>query len=140
MTRPSEHPSGSPVESATPEHVTLLGEDGRPVCERCVLAARPRERLRGLLGRRTLRRGDGLLMTPAWSVHTWFMRFPIDVVFLDRGFRVLALRERLAPWDGAAHPGARHVLELAAGECRRRRLRVGEALGWGLPGLAARGR
>ena len=43
----------------------------------------------GLLGHASLPRGEGLLLAPAWSIHTWFMRFPIDVVFLDADGRVL---------------------------------------------------
>src|ERR687887_277481 len=71
--------------------------------------------MRGLLGRGGLERGEGLLLQPAGSIHTFFMRFPIDAVFLDRGLRVVGLAPELAPWRLAARRHAHSVLELAAG-------------------------
>jgi uncharacterized membrane protein (UPF0127 family) len=85
-------------------------------------------RLQGLLGRAELRAGDGILIRPAASIHTWFMRFAIDVVFVDRDGVVLRVVERLAAWRVASERGSRAVLELAAGECSRLDVRVGERL------------
>src|SRR5919108_5834494 len=85
-------------------------------------------RLRGLLGKRGLRAGEGLLLTPAPSIHTWFMRFPIDAVFLDGDLRVLAVRSELRPWRVAGKRGARAVLELGAGEAGRLGLEPGADL------------
>jgi uncharacterized membrane protein (UPF0127 family)/CheY-like chemotaxis protein len=84
--------------------------------------------MRGLLGRRGLPAGEGLLLRPAPSIHTAFMRFPIDALFLDRELRVLDIRESLPPWRVASKPRARAVLELAAGECARRGVQVGDRL------------
>jgi uncharacterized membrane protein (UPF0127 family) len=84
--------------------------------------------MRGLLGRRELPRGEGVLLRPATSVHTWFMRFPIDVVFLDRELQVQKIVTGLGPWRIAFGRGTRAVLELAAGECERRGLRPGDRL------------
>jgi uncharacterized protein len=56
------------------------------------------------------------------------MRFPIDVVFLDRELRVLKVVPSLAPWRMASGRGARAVLELAAGECERRGVEPGDRL------------
>ncbi len=108
--------------------LTLSRADGRVVCERCLVAARPLRRMRGLLGRRDLPRGEGILLRPAASVHTFFMRFPIDVVFLDREQVVVGIEPRLRPWRTAGRRGAHAVLELAAGESERRGLAVGDAL------------
>jgi uncharacterized membrane protein (UPF0127 family) len=110
------------------ETVSLTGTDGRVVCERCLVAARPLRRMRGLLGRRTLPSDEGLLLRPAGSIHTAFMRFPIDAVFLDRDNRVVKVVSDLAPWRTAAFRGARAVLELQAGEAARRGLRAGICL------------
>jgi hypothetical protein len=99
---------------------TLLSERGEVVCERCVVADRPLTRLRGLLGRRELPAGEGLLLRPAGAVHTSFMRFAIDVVFLDRDLIVVDVVDGLAPWRAAGRRGAHAVLELAAGERARR--------------------
>jgi uncharacterized protein len=84
--------------------------------------------MRGLLGRRDLASDEGLLLRPAPSVHTLFMRFPIDVVFLDRGGDVVGIRPEVRPWRAAACRRARSALELRAGEAARRGLRVGDAL------------
>jgi uncharacterized membrane protein (UPF0127 family) len=108
--------------------LVIDGAEDRVVCERCVVADRPHVRMRGLLGRVELPAGEGLLLRPAPSVHTWFMRFPIDAVFLDGSLRVLSVSSDLGPWRFAGRRGARAVLELAAGEAERRGLRVGVAL------------
>ena len=84
--------------------------------------------MRGLLGRSALPREEGLLLRPAPAVHTWFMRFPIDTVFLDRELTVLSIKPNLRPWRAAKQKGARAVLELAAGESARRGIDVGDRL------------
>jgi uncharacterized protein len=84
--------------------------------------------MRGLLGRASLPPGEGILLRPAGSVHTFFMRFPIDVVFLDKEERVVGIEPAVPPWRTAGRRGAKAVVELAAGECDRRGLRVGDRL------------
>ena len=106
----------------------IQDEKGRVVCERCTFARDPLTRMRGLLGRRGLAAGEGLLLQPAGSVHTFFMRFAIDVVFLDRERRVVRVVDGLRPWRAAATRGARTVLELGAGEAARVGLRQGDIL------------
>jgi hypothetical protein len=107
---------------------------GTAVCERCLVADRPWTRLRGLLGRRALSAGEGILIQPTWSIHTWFMRFPIDAVFLDRDMRVLDVRAGLPAWRIAARRGAHAVLELAAGEAAARGVAEGDRLEIARPG------
>jgi uncharacterized protein len=106
----------------------MRGEGGRVVCERCELADGPVSRARGLLGRTGLSQGDGLLLKPTFSIHTFFMRFPIDVVFLDRDGAVVDVVSRLKPWRATTRLRARAALELAAGEAERVSVRVGERL------------
>jgi uncharacterized membrane protein (UPF0127 family) len=113
--------------SQLPE-VALANDDGTVVCERCLLAETSLARLRGLLGRSGLSSGEGLLLRPAASVHTAFMRFTIDVVFLDRDLRVLKVAPEVVPWRTAGCRGARAVLELPAGEASLRGLREGVSL------------
>jgi uncharacterized protein len=84
--------------------------------------------MRGLLGRDGLDEGEGLLIRPCGSVHTFFMRFPIDVVFLDRELSVVAVRPEVRPWRTAGARGAKVVLELAAGEAARVGIAPGTAL------------
>jgi uncharacterized protein len=107
---------------------TLRGRLGQVVCERCLVADRPWSRMRGLLGRKELPGGEGILLRPCGSVHTFFMRFPIDVVFLDRDLTVLAVERELRPWRTAARRGAKAALELAAGEAARRCIGTGDRL------------
>jgi hypothetical protein len=92
------------------------------------LADRPLPRMRGLMGRSGLPAGEGLLLRPAPSIHTAFMRFPIDALFLDRSLRVLSIVECLQPWRTASKRSARAVLELPAGESARRGVSVGDRL------------
>jgi uncharacterized protein len=110
------------------KEVTLRREDGEVVVDQCVVADSPVSRLRGLLGRSELRPGEGLLLRPASAIHTCFMRFPIDAVFLDGELRVLGISDELRPWRAASRRGARAVLELPAGESARRGLEAGELL------------
>lgn len=73
-------------------------------------------RLRGLLGRPPLKRGEGLLLTPCKAVHMLAMRYPIDVAFLDAGGQVVGLSRGLAPGARSGwHSTARSALELPAG-------------------------
>ena len=92
------------------------------------LADSPLPRMRGLMGAPGLPAGEGLLLTPAPAIHTAFMRFPIDALFLDANLRVVEIVERLRPWRIASQRKARAVLELAAGECARRGVEVGDVL------------
>jgi uncharacterized membrane protein (UPF0127 family) len=108
--------------------VTLRRSDGSVVCERCVVADRILSRMKGLLGKRELIAGEGLLIQPAPSIHTWFMRFPIDVVFLARNGAVLKVAPHVKPWRMRSCRRALAVLELAAGEAEVRRITVGDRI------------
>jgi len=110
--------------------LTLRREDGRVVCERCVVADRAHTRVRGLLGRRRLEPGEGMVLRPSWGIHTAFMRFPIDVVFLDADQVVLKIAAELPPFRTVSCRGAREVVELSAGECARRGLETGDRVAW----------
>ncbi|WBL62837.1 DUF192 domain-containing protein [Thauera sp. WB-2] len=85
-------------------------------------------RLRGLLGTAALAPGHALLITPCAAVHTAFMRYPIDVVFIDADERIAKVVEALPPWRATACASARHALELGAGEARRLGLVAGMRL------------
>jgi uncharacterized membrane protein (UPF0127 family) len=106
----------------------LLAMDGKVVCPRLSVAETARRRMRGLLGRRSLESGEGLLLRPANSVHTAFMRFPIDVVFLDGDLGVIDVVPGLRPWRAAGRRGARAALELPADEAARHGIEPGMQL------------
>jgi uncharacterized membrane protein (UPF0127 family) len=84
--------------------------------------------MKGLLGRAQLAEDEGLLLRPASSIHMFFMRFPIDAVFLDRDLNVLKIASHLRPWRIASKRGAKSVLELPTGATGRASLREGDRL------------
>jgi uncharacterized protein len=106
--------------------IALRTESGGVVCARCRLATTALRRMRGLLGRRGLDEDEGLLLRPAPSIHTLFMRFAIDVVFLDGDDCVVKIVPALAPWRFAGARGAKAALELPAGRAEELGLRVGD--------------
>lgn len=89
-------------------------------------------RLIGLLFAPALQPGEGLLLAPCASVHTAFMGYAIDVVFLDRAGTIKKIVPRLAPWRAAGCANAHQTLELAAGEAARLGLQAGQSLARGL--------
>ncbi len=111
-------------------NLTLRREDGRVVAESVIVADSTMRRLRGLLGRKDLPSGHGVLLRPAWSIHTAFMRFPIDVIFLDADQVVIKIVPRLTAFKTASCRGAREIVELRAGECDRRGLSIGDRVAW----------
>ena len=109
-------------------HWQIKRPDGTVACDRCVVADTPVTRMRGLLGRSELEPGEGMLIRPTNSVHMFFMRFAIDVVFVDREMAVRKVVERLRPWRMTGCRGARAALELPAGAAGRSGITVGERL------------
>jgi uncharacterized protein len=93
------------------------------------VAATPWSRLVGLLGRRGLEPGEGLLLRGEQAIHTFGMRFTIDVVYLDRDARVLRALHRLGPQRlGPFLRESRDVLELPAGTLDVTGTRAGDEL------------
>ncbi len=79
-----------------------------------------RERLKGLLGRDGLPEGQALVIAPCTSIHTFFMRFPIDVLFVDGSSRIVRAIGDLRPWRATrVYPSAALVVELPAGAIAR---------------------
>ena len=84
--------------------------------DRIVVAETSISRMVGLLGKSGLPPGEGLLIYPSQSIHTVAMRFPIDVIFADRDWRVVHVRPRMVPYRiTGLHWKARCVIELPAG-------------------------
>jgi uncharacterized membrane protein (UPF0127 family) len=96
--------------------VRLINERTRNAVASIVEMAVSREdRRRGLLGRNGLDASAAMMLAPCAAVHTAFMRFALDVVFVDRMGRVLKIVRRLEPWRLSASFGAYAAIELAAG-------------------------
>ena len=86
-------------------------------------------RVKGLLGRECLEDGQGLLFKGCSSLHTLFMRFPIDIVFLDKSGKVLRLKADVGPFKFVAAPlRAQYALELPAGAISTSKTKVGDYL------------
>jgi hypothetical protein len=102
--------------------------DGAVLCARCQIPESAFGRARGLLGRDGLESGEGMLIDRAGSVHMFFMRFPIDVVFLASDRTVVGVKHRLAPWRVAAARRAVASLELPAGRAAEVGVEKGDVL------------
>jgi len=100
---------------------TVLGE-------RIGVAETSLSRMVGLLGKPGLEPGTGLLIIPSQAVHTLAMQFPIDVVFVDRSWRVVHLRPAMAPYRVSGHWRASFVLELPTGVIAQTSTSVGDQL------------
>jgi uncharacterized membrane protein (UPF0127 family) len=88
-------------------------------------------RLRGFIGRAEPKRGEGLLLLRCDAVHTFWMSFDLDVLFLDEKGRVLELVRSLAPWKRTRRiPGAQYVLEVPAGTIEASGTQAGDELSW----------
>ncbi len=86
------------------------------------------KRNKGLLGRAGLAAGEGLWIVPCESVHTFFMRFPIDLVYLDRRHKIKKLRSAVGPWRLSACFSAYSILELPAGTIASTQTQCGDTL------------
>lgn len=101
----------------------------QPLAETVALANTFFTRLRGLIGRRRLAPAEALWLRPCNGVHTWWMHYAIDVIFLDRELRIVKLVENMRPFRlTAPHREARSVLEMSAHSISRANLKVGDQL------------
>jgi hypothetical protein len=98
------------------------------------LAASITSRFFGLMGRRGVDEGGGLLLTGSASIHSWFMRFRFDAIFLDRESRVVKVVHAMGPWWFAfGGKGAKDCLELPAGVAERTNTVAGDTLAFEEP-------
>ena len=107
-----------------------IRRNGQVLWSEVVLAAGFWDRLQGLLGESVLHEEQGLLLMPCASVHTWGMRFSLDIVFLDREQTVLACREGVKPYGLKSCRGAWATLEVATGSIARLGIVEGQRLEW----------
>ena len=105
--------------------LTLVRENGDILCRRCEIADTPLARTKGLLGRSSLPEDQGMLLATS-AIHTYFMRFPLDLVFLDKNFVVVRTVSEVKPWRMVIDRRARSVVELAAGVVGNAGVREGE--------------
>jgi uncharacterized membrane protein (UPF0127 family) len=100
---------------------TILGEA-------IELADTSETRRTGLLKHERLEPGHGLWIVPSESVHTFFMKFPIDLVYVDKRHKVRKVRHSVAPWRMSACLSAHSVIELPAGTAEQSGTQAGDEL------------
>jgi uncharacterized membrane protein (UPF0127 family) len=107
----------------------LVADTGITVIEHCHTAHGFLGRFLGLMGRAGLDPDEGLWLEPCGSIHMFFMRFPLDVAFLDREGQVLRLLHGIRPWRAALPVRhARVAVEMTAGTLARQGVEVGMRL------------
>jgi len=104
----------------------VLEPSGRVVVSDLTVAVESATRKKGLLGRDGLADGSGLVIAPTNAVHTFFMRFPIDILFVTKAGEVVKVRQAVPAWRMAAAFRGYAVIELAAGGAARAGLEVGD--------------
>lgn len=109
-------------------HYATISSKNINIGDRIAIADKFWDRFRGLLGRPGLEEGEGLLISPCWSIHCFGMKFAIDAIFLDEDFRVVSIHPDMKSGAMASNRKARCVLELKAGEAARHNIQVGEHL------------
>ena len=107
--------------------VLVNGRNALTIASDVNLALTRAERRKGLLGRDSLDPAAALVISPCSSIHTMFMRFPIDVIFVDRDGRAVRIVKDLAPWRIAV-ARAHAVIEFPAGSLGKRDIKVGDEL------------
>jgi len=98
------------------------------VSDHCRFADSVLKRMVGLLDRRALAQGEGLLLDRCYGIHTFFMRFSIDVLFLDKELRVMRAVPALPPFRTSVVKHAVYVLELPAGSIERSQTAAGDQI------------
>ncbi len=102
---------------------------GNVVASRLVIADTFETRRKGFLGRTTIEPGEGMLLVPCWAIHMVGMKFPLDIVFLDREMRVVDVAVNVKP--GVVNRSCRKAhstLELPAGTVAAKRVEKGDTL------------
>ena len=114
--------------------VVMIKEDSNKVVGQHILVANSFfTRFKGLMLKKELRAGEGLLLNKTKQIHTFWMRIPIDVVYLKKldttKYEIIALQENMKPWKiGKLYKGANHVLELKTGQIKFHQLQVNDIL------------
>jgi uncharacterized protein len=98
------------------------------LADRVEVAVTRRDRRKGLLGRDVFETSSALIIAPCFSIHTMFMRFDIDAVFVDDDGRAVKVVQGMMPWRIAVQPFAHAVVELPAGSLKDRSVDVGDRL------------
>jgi len=86
------------------------------------------KRSKGLLGRKGLERGEGMWIVPCEAVHTFFMQFALDLIYLDKKNRIRKVRSNVSPWRVSACLSAHSIIELPVGAIRDSQSQAGDVV------------
>lgn len=101
---------------------------GETICKKMLIANHIFDRMKGLMFSTELPDCDGFLISPCNSIHTFFMLYNLDVLFLDKNFNVIKVIYNLAPWKMTwIYFRANQVLEMKAGTLKQN-IKVGDQL------------
>lgn len=103
---------------------------GKVIAEKVEIANTFGARLKGLLGRKKLSEGEGMLLYPCSSIHCIGMKFTIDAIFMNEDKKVIGIRPNLKPGSKATVYGAQYVLEVGAGVIKEQNILLGNILEW----------
>jgi hypothetical protein len=112
----------------TTYHEVVNGRTGEVIASRGRMADNFKTRTVGLLGDARLDEDEALIIKPCWSIHTFFMRFPIDVLFLDKQGKLKKVINKMPAWRMAASWGAHDTIEMAPGALEGFDLQVGDTI------------
>jgi len=104
-------------------------KNSKVICKNLGIADSFFDRLKGLMFREKLNKGEGLLIIPCNSIHTFFMKFPIDVLFVNKEDKIVASIEKMKPSRISKIYGkAKYVVELPAGTIEKCDISVGDRI------------
>lgn len=102
---------------------------GIVIASKAQIAASMGQRMKGLLGRKGLAPDEALVLKPCSSIHTLFMRFPIDVLFLDKNVQIIRVIQNMPPYRLSPFVWASHLaIELPAGKISQTNTQIGDRL------------
>jgi len=106
----------------------LVTGSGEVLCHKMIMATNILSRMKGLMFSESLPDCDGFLIAPCNSIHTFFMRYPLDIIFLDQNFNIVKVLYDLSPWRMTwIYFKSYQVLEMKAGTLKKN-LNIGEKL------------
>lgn len=107
---------------------SITSKQGEVLFERAKVAASFKDRLKGLIGKKSIASDEALFFNKCSSVHMFGMRFPIDVIYLNHQLEIIKIENMLSPWSFSSFSKATSLVEVRAGQCQKLGLKVGDRL------------
>jgi len=114
-----------------------LKKQGEVIFSKLHWARNPFSKMKGLLGRKSLDKGEALIFSRAPSIHTFFMKFAIDIIFLDPGKKVIAFFEKVKPNRILPYVKSSYTVEMPEESVQIKKIKLGDQLIWEESGQTA---